>query len=687
MSKPSARKRRKRIQAEAKAFALDCAAEIVIQAAEDGKPAKRPRFTINAYSGGSMRVSAFYFPAVLDLRGLRAGKRIPILLDHDSTQIVGQANEITINAAGVMLTGIVTGDDEVSEKVTSHARNGFQWSASVGVMPERVERVDAGIKVKVNGQQFTGPLNVVRAGRLGEVSFVAVGADEGASAKVAARAAETTKDISMDFDKWLEAWGFVAAELTEDQVASLQAKYNSETDAAETKTVEADAADGVDRLDPTAEMRVNAAAEVERIAAINAVCKEHGDTDGKIEAQAITEGWSPDKTELTALRASRGSGPPAIHSDAPSHVGADVIEAAACLAGGMAKPEDHFVEQTLDAADKRFRGRLGLQEMILEAAWNGGYTGRTFKSDPRGVLQAAFSTTSLSGILSNVANKFLLAGFSAVEESWRAIAAVRSVSDFKTVTSYRLTGGLEYQPVGPDGEIKHGTLGEASFTNRADTYGLMLALTRQDLINDDLGALTAVPQKLGRGAALKFNDVFWKLFINNSTFFTSGNNNFSSGTGTALGVDGLTEAEKLFLDQTDNDGLPLGVNPAILLTPNALTVAAATLMQSLELRQEGSTAKNTYVINNPHAGKFQTARSSYLANSKYTGYSAKAWYLLANPADLATIEVAFLDGRQQPTVESADADFNTLGIQMRGYHDFGVAMQETRAGVKMKGEA
>jgi hypothetical protein len=39
-----------------------------------------------------------------------------------------------------------------------------------------------------------------------------------------------------------------------------------------------------------------------------------------------------------------------------------------------------------------------------------------------------------------------------------------------------------------------------------------------------------------------------------------------------------------------------------------------------------------------------------------------------------------------PTVESADADFNTLGIQMRGYHDFGVAKQEPRGGVKMKGE-
>ena len=30
---------------------------------------------------------------------------------------------------------------------------------------------------------------------------------------------------------------------------------------------------------------------------------------------------------------------------------------------------------------------------------------------------------------------------------------------------------------------------------------------------------------------------------------------------------------------------------------------------------------------------------------------------------------------------------NVLGIQMRGYHDFGVALQEPRGGVKSKGEA
>jgi len=76
-----------------------------------------------------------------------------------------------------------------------------------------------------------------------------------------------------------------------------------------------------------------------------------------------------------------------------------------------------------------------------------------------------------------------------------------------------------------------------------------------------------------------------------------------------------------------------------------------------------------------------------LSNSHYTGNSSKAWYLLADPGDLPVIEVAVLNGQESPTIETAEADFSVLGIQMRGYHDFGVALQDARGGVKAKGEA
>ncbi|MEO0512975.1 MAG: hypothetical protein AAF108_08780, partial [Planctomycetota bacterium] len=90
---------------------------------------------------------------------------------------------------------------------------------------------------------------------------------------------------------------------------------------------------------------------------------------------------------------------------------------------------------------------------------------------------------------------------------------------------------------------------------------------------------------------------------------------------------------------------------------------------------------------NPHQGKFRVEVSRYLSNAAYTGNSSKAWYLLAGAEDLPVIEVAFLNGQEAPTIETAEQSFNRLGIQMRGYHDFGVALQDPRGGVKAKGEA
>jgi hypothetical protein len=434
-------------------------------------------------------------------------------------------------------------------------------------------------------------------------------------------------------------------------------------------------------------LRAQALAETKRLTAVRRICA------GKfpqIEEKAIAEGWSTEKCELEVLRASRPKAP-AIHA-VDNALSGNVIEAACMLTARLATVEELYDHQTLEAASKRFRGGIGLQELLLEAAWANGYDGRNFR-DSRSVLrfafghnlQAAFSTIDIGGILSNVANKFLLEGFFSVERVWRNITAIRNVSDFKAVTSYRLVGRDQYEKVAPGGELKHGTLGEETYSNKAETFGLLLSVDRRDIINDDLGAITTVPRKLGRGSGLKINDVFWTTFLANSDFFKAANNNYISGADTQLGIDGLTRAETAFMDQVDAEGKPIGVMPQIVLVPTALSAMATMLYKSLEFRD--TTANTKMPTANPHANKFRVEVSRYLSNLKYPGNSAKAWYLLAGPDDLPVIETAFLNGQEAPTIETAEADFNVLGVQMRGYHDFGCALQDPKGGLRSKGEA
>ncbi|OQB78598.1 MAG: Mu-like prophage major head subunit gpT [Planctomycetes bacterium ADurb.Bin126] len=285
----------------------------------------------------------------------------------------------------------------------------------------------------------------------------------------------------------------------------------------------------------------------------------------------------------------------------------------------------------------------------------------------------------------------LLEGYNYIEDAWRKIAKIASVNDFKEHSRYRMTGAFKFEQVGADGELKHGRLDEQKYGQKADTHGIMFALTRQMIINDDMGAFTDIPRQIGMGAAEAIADAVWGLWLRNpvqtdgKAFFSTDHKNYAEGADTALTVDGLTAAEVMFGEQTRPNGRPLGVPASILLVPTALKVPAELLMKSVQLN-ETTTANKGKPNTNPHVGKFDVVSSVYLSNASFTGHSSKAWYLLADPNRLPAVEIAFLNGVDRPTVEKTDADFNTLGIQFRGYIDFGVREQDYRGAAKMKGE-
>ncbi|MFB3894459.1 MAG: hypothetical protein ACE15C_20855 [Phycisphaerae bacterium] len=568
--------------------ALMAAMEIDIAAATADGKAPLPRFSMVAYTGGPMKVAGWRYPVVVDLAGLAIpSQNRPIRFGHDANSGVGHSDVITVRDGRLVAAGVISRDTAAAREVVASAKNGFPWQASIGAAVEQFEFVKENQTVLVNGREFSGPVNVVRRSTLGEISFVDLGADGGTSAAVAANAQSTSA-------------GMENAVMTDTAAAVVEDKKDSGQGAAVTQPptpapgappatpqappiqAAAPAGDAGIAPDRVADIRAKAADEEERIAAVRKAC---GDSHPDICAKAIREGWDVTKTELEVLRADRPKAP-SVHVPDNGVTGM-VLEAAAMLTAGLPEVEKLHEEKTLDVASRRFRGGIGLQELLLEAAWANGFAGRNFR-DSRSVLKfafaqdiqadATFSTIDIGGILSNIANKFLLAGFFSVERTWRNICAVRNVTDFKTVTSYRLIGADQYEPVAPGGQLKHGTLGNEQYTNKADTFGLMLSVDRRDIINDDLGAITTVPRKLGRGSGLKINDVFWTIFLNNGAFFTAGNKNYLTGADTILSIDGLTKAEQTFLDQVDSDGKPIGVMPAIVLVPTALSAMSTQLL-------------------------------------------------------------------------------------------------------------
>ncbi len=729
MSKQSQRRKRaKLIRAAAEAKALiPFDGPITISAAAEGDTPKGPRrFEMLAYNGGELNVDQYPVPVVVDLDGMELrSQQIPTYFGHhrgdEGSKLVGHSDHHDKSGGRLAVSGVVSAATPFASQVTEAHDNGYQWQASVGVAPSRsdLEDIASGRTTTVNGRTFTGPVIVARKSILRHIAILPEGADKDTSLSIAAGAAQPQKESDMEFSKWIEAlFGGEVPELTEKQTATLQSRYDAEKKA--TPVIEGKAADPPA---PEFDMRGTVLAYEKHVATVQAAAADYSDKIEASELGKIMTGANKKAAELKALALNEEKAPawlecqlvkahadtmvelvraerptaPAIHGS-NRDIKPDVIEAALCLSAALPKPEEHFKDEVLDAADKNFRN-IGVQQLLIQAASSNGYTcrpgERIHNGNIREVLRyacpsqpiqgALFSGLDVSGILSNTGNKMLLAGFNTVPQKWREVAISQTVSDFKEVTRYRMTASLEYEEVPAGGEIKHGTLGEESYTIQAKTYAKMLALTRTDIINDDLGAFDDLRTRLGMGAVLKMNKIFWTLWVNNSTFFTSARGNYQEGAATALGEAGLNTGVKLFRDMEGPDGNLLDMEPDRLIVPSALEATAKKWHTSTEVRD--TTASTKTAVNNIHQGKYRPVVVPQLGNSNYTGYSALAWYLLCDPAILATAAMCFLNGQQSPVIESADADFNTLGIQLRGYHDFGVNFTEYRAGVKSKGEA
>jgi len=598
---------------------LETAVEFVAAEAGDGMPSQPRKFAIEAYTGAAIRQGWSAEPIVIDLAGMKFNQKIPIVMGHDYTMssILGQATSVRAENGRLYVEGEILAESDLAKQVTALAEKGFAWQASVGADVMRHQKVAAGEQVTVNGQVFNGPIRIVKASKLREVSFVTLGADDATSARIAAEEAE---ELLM-----AESANETPIEVTATQVEA-------------TATV-------------VVEPKVEASADVSAF-------------EAKIEAM------QKEMENMKQVISTRESRAPAVH--VVEQVKNDkVIEAALCLQGGLPNADKAFDSRTLEAADK-IRRTTSIGEVLIEAARANGYTGssRISAANAEPVLKAAFATHDINNLLSALVNKFLLNGFNAVESSWQDVSAVRSVNDFKAINLLRLNGDMKFRKIGNAGELK---IAQASDTRRsvaADTYGISTQLTRQDMINDDLNALSQVPQRMGRGAALAMNEAIWGEFqSSNDTYYQKA----SAAAGNALSLTALKAATTGFRKLTDPDGNPLGIAPRVLLVPPELEITAAELMTSA-LLISGNTTKEPNA--NVLQGRYRVVVSNYLT-------SASTWWLAADSVDLPALDVVFLNGQQAPTIEQVAPDYQLLGVAIRGFFDFGVSKAESLSCYRM----
>ena len=651
----------------------------ITASAEGRKPSVRGM----AYSGGKMRLFGWSKPVVVDMAGMTVPESVPLLANHENHTL----GRVGLVAAKVVdghleISGEIVGTGELSDAIVAQGKAGADWQLSIGAEVEAAELVQEG-KRTINGVEHDAPFYHVTKSTLREVSVVAVGADKATHMKV-------TASLKLKGNSIMEP-EINGTGNGEQGTGTPVTAQKPTTEKPTPSGVEAGAAIET-AVDVEAVAQAAVKAERERVGMVKSVC---GGEFPEIEAKAIAEGWNREQVSEAVLAAYREKQPKTdvnITIKKENAMTAKHLEAALSLRAGI--DGDTLVksmgEETVEAAmkDMDMPLRVVLGECMRIEGMN---VPRSFDND---AIKAAFSTVSLPGILSNVANKKLLQAYNAHPIIATRLCTTGDLTDFKENQRFRLTDVGDLQPVGADGEIKDSALTEEAAKNQLDTYAKKFCLTRKMIINDDLGAFLKVPTAMGNRAARLVDQLFFKRLMSNPTcvdgkpLFGRDHKNLLSGANSALSADSLKKAIQMFIDQTDADGQPISVEPSILLVPTALKHLAIELTRGATLMMSGG-ADNTIrpAINVLADENLAIVSSPYLGNRNYPNYSEASWYLFGKPGTVDTFEIGYLKGKRTPTVERGDLDFNVLGVWFRVYFDIGIREQDHRGMVKATGTA
>ncbi len=360
-------------------------------------------------------------------------------------------------------------------------------------------------------------------------------------------------------------------------------------------------------------------------------------------------------------------------------------ESAEPLHGAMSVTADGR-DKFMDAASAALRIRAGaapndpanefrsmrLTAMAETCLVRAGLNPRGYGSEMAMVKAAITHTTSdFPVLLENTLNKTLQDAYAVAADTWKKWCAVGTVADFRPYKRLRMGSFGNLDALTEGGEYKHKAIPDATAESVSiGTKANTISLTRQAIINDDLGGFLRVGQMLARAAARSIEADAYALLVSNpaldsdsTALFHANHGNLATGGSAAAitmtSLDAARAAMKVQKDRNSNDYIGI-TEPFIVLCPVAKAGAARVANES---EYDPDTA-NKLQRTNITRGIF-----SAIVDTPYL--SGNAWYLLADPQQFPTFEVLFLNGNQTPYSEQVERT-NVDGVVWLVRLDYGV---------------
>lgn len=293
------------------------------------------------------------------------------------------------------------------------------------------------------------------------------------------------------------------------------------------------------------------------------------------------------------------------------------------------------------------------------------------------------SASDFPYILQNTAEKAMLKGYSEAEETFQQWTRVGRLSDFKAASRVGMSEFTDLDEVKEGSEFKHGTLGERREQIQLATYGKMFSISRQAIVNDDLGAFSDIPRKMGRAATRKVGDLVYAVLTGNpnmadGTALFHANHSNLAGSSAALSLATVGAGRTAMGRQTDSSGSAnaMNIRPRFLIVPITLEDAAGILLNS-EYDPDTANKLQRY---NPASGWNLTL----VSDARLDAASTTAFFLSADPNIFDTIEVAYLDGNQTPYLEQQNG-WTVDGVEFKVRLDAAVKALDWRTMYKNAG--
>jgi len=392
-----------------------------------------------------------------------------------------------------------------------------------------------------------------------------------------------------------------------------------------------------------------------------------------VRAEAVERGWSPDDTRRALFDTLVRHAPrPAVPANPAAHGGPPRTEILDAMAEAIAARAMPGYQPQGNGRHAEFMGWRP-SDMVRELLSLDGQA--QVPRDPVRLAERAFHTTSdFPALLSAAANKMLLAAYAPAAPTYRQIFLRRDFRDFKPHRHLRIGDFPVLQPLAENGEIEAGTMSESQEIVLLKTFARRIRVTRQMLVNDDLGAFTDFAAMIGRRVADFENATAYALVNlangdgptlltgNAPVFATAAARANKAAAGTPLDEANIAKGREAIMKQRTLDGLPISLGRSM-----RVLVGPALELPALKLTAAIAPAASANV--NPYVGLLQPVVEPLIA--------ANRWYLFAEPPTTPVYVYGYLNGVEGPQVATGPVS-GVDGIEVSVIFDFGVGAIDWR---------